>query len=118
MPSKKTPIYCLLHRDPESSVFGIKYDKNTTVDEIRDAIKDKSNANIVNDFGGQVLSSMDTIEEKFPAPANKHIYIIVAVSAIVLPIAEYTSLDYQATTREIEFPNLGLDLRERIDAFG
>ncbi|CAI2194310.1 10630_t:CDS:1, partial [Funneliformis geosporum] len=28
--------------DPESSVFGIKYDKNTTVDEIRDAIKDKS----------------------------------------------------------------------------
>ncbi|CAI2194308.1 10629_t:CDS:2 [Funneliformis geosporum] len=30
---------------------------------------------------------MDTIEEKFPAPANKHIYIIVAVSAIVLPIA-------------------------------
>ncbi|CAB4399663.1 unnamed protein product [Rhizophagus irregularis] len=38
MPPKKTPIYCLVHRDPESSVFRIKYDKNTTIDELRKVI--------------------------------------------------------------------------------
>ncbi|CAG8568984.1 7693_t:CDS:2 [Acaulospora morrowiae] len=41
MPPKKAPIYCLVHGDPENSVFGIKYDKNTTVDELKDAIKVK-----------------------------------------------------------------------------
>src|SRR3954467_9841816 len=41
MPPKKAPLYCLVHGDPEGSVFGIKYDKNTTVDELKDAIKVK-----------------------------------------------------------------------------
>src|SRR5947208_13248201 len=41
MPPKKAPIYCLVHGDPENSVFGIKYDKNTTVDEFREAIYTK-----------------------------------------------------------------------------
>ncbi|CAG8436529.1 6208_t:CDS:2 [Ambispora gerdemannii] len=38
MPPKKVPIYCLVHGDPEVSVFGIKYDKNTTVDDLRKVI--------------------------------------------------------------------------------
>jgi len=36
-----TPLYCLVSGDPEISVFGIKYDKNMTVDRFRDAIKNK-----------------------------------------------------------------------------
>ena len=38
MPPKKAPIYCLVYGDPEISVFGIKYDKSMTVDELKDAI--------------------------------------------------------------------------------
>src|SRR4051812_1952474 len=38
MPPKKAPLYCLVHGDPEGSVFGIKYDKNTTVDDLRKVI--------------------------------------------------------------------------------
>jgi hypothetical protein len=41
MPPKMKPLYCLVHGDIEDYVFGIKYDKNTTVDELRDLIKDK-----------------------------------------------------------------------------
>ncbi|CAB4438598.1 unnamed protein product [Rhizophagus irregularis] len=113
MPPKKIPLFCLVHGNPETSAFGIKYDKNTTVDELKDAILIKKknafanidspdltlyqvnidlttqnaqrtalgnpNVNIVNDLGGQVLSPVDTIEENFPAPTNKHIYVIVMV---------------------------------------
>ncbi|PKC06418.1 hypothetical protein RhiirA5_482863 [Rhizophagus irregularis] len=109
MPPKKIPLFCLVHGNPETS----KYDKNTTVDELKDAILIKKknafanidspdltlyqvnidlttqnaqrtafgnpNVNIVNDLGGQVLSPVDTIEENFPAPTNKHIYVIVMV---------------------------------------
>ncbi|CAG8474991.1 4125_t:CDS:10 [Ambispora gerdemannii] len=39
------------------------------------------NADIVNDLGGQVLRPMDTIEEKFSAPANNHIHVTVEVPA-------------------------------------
>ncbi|RGB44222.1 hypothetical protein C1646_748942 [Rhizophagus diaphanus] len=115
MPPKKVPLFCLVHGNPETSAFGIKYDKNTTVDELKDAILIKKkntfanidspdltlyqvnidlttqntqrtalgnpNVNIVNDLGGQVLSPVDTIEENFPAPINKHIYVIVMVPA-------------------------------------
>ncbi|CAG8769690.1 3763_t:CDS:2, partial [Rhizophagus irregularis] len=38
MPPKKAPIYCLVHGNPESSVFRIKYDKNMTIDELRKVI--------------------------------------------------------------------------------
>src|SRR5438270_12390654 len=38
MPPKKASIYCLVHGDPEGSVFGVKYDKNTTVDDLRKVI--------------------------------------------------------------------------------
>ncbi|CAB4398733.1 unnamed protein product [Rhizophagus irregularis] len=38
MPPKKIPLFCLVHGNPETSAFGIKYDKNTTVDELKDAI--------------------------------------------------------------------------------
>ncbi|RGB22490.1 hypothetical protein C1646_730524 [Rhizophagus diaphanus] len=38
MPPKKAPLFCLVHGDPETSVFGIKYDKNTTVDEFKEII--------------------------------------------------------------------------------
>ncbi|POG68145.1 hypothetical protein GLOIN_2v1639645 [Rhizophagus irregularis DAOM 181602=DAOM 197198] len=41
MPPKKAPIYCLVNGDPENSVFGIKYDKNTTVDELKEIIYTK-----------------------------------------------------------------------------
>src|SRR3954454_18280042 len=41
MSPKKVPIYCLVHGDPEVSVFGIKYDKNTTVDEFKETIYTK-----------------------------------------------------------------------------
>ncbi|CAI2172303.1 16209_t:CDS:2 [Funneliformis geosporum] len=121
MPPKKAPIYCLVHGIPEVSVFGIKYDKNTTVDEFKETIYTKKknafanidypdltlyqvnidlntqnpqrtaltnpNSNIVGDLGGQVLRPMDNIEEKFTAPANGHIHIIVDVPAVALPVA-------------------------------
>ncbi|GES93802.1 crinkler (CRN) family protein [Rhizophagus clarus] len=163
MPPKKAPIYCLVNGDPENSVFGIKYDKNTTVDELKEIIYTKKknafadidypdltlykvninlntdnpqrtalttpNATIVGDFGGQVLRPMDNIEEKFPTPANGHIHVIVDVPAVPATIGvterywtkilEFTGLDYQSTTREIEFPTLDLNLEyERIGAFG
>ncbi|CAG8486929.1 30764_t:CDS:2 [Gigaspora margarita] len=101
------PLYCLVHGDPVNSVFGIKYDKNMTVDELRSVIWEKveapkhvkakdlllyqvnidlttqnpqrtflsnPDANIVTDLGGQLLSP---IEEKFLAPVNKHVNIII-----------------------------------------
>ncbi|CAG8443941.1 6463_t:CDS:2 [Acaulospora morrowiae] len=116
MPPKKALLFCLVHGDPESSAFGIKYDKIMTVDELKDVIKNRlypllddvsvkdltlykvdintttqspqrttlnnPNYNIVNDLGGQMLSPMDTMEEKFPAPTKKHIHVIVDVSAV------------------------------------
>ncbi|KAF0485501.1 crinkler family protein: PROVISIONAL [Gigaspora margarita] len=119
-------------------------------------------ANIVTDLGGQLLSPIDNVEEKFPAPVNKHVHIIVDLPTVTLPVAarrnndaiiatldridknvedmkrekssihlsrvtegywmkiqEFIGIDYQATTREREFPNLNLGLNdERIDAFG
>ena len=53
----------------------------TTQNPQRTALRNP-NLNIVNDLGGQVLSSVDTIEEKFPRPANKHIHIIVNVPTL------------------------------------
>ncbi|CAG8735109.1 17048_t:CDS:2 [Rhizophagus irregularis] len=155
MPPKKAPIYCLVNGDPENSVFGIKYDKNTTVDELKEIIyTKKKNAFADIDYPDltlyKVLRPMDNIEEKFPTPANGHIHIIVDVPAVPATIArrnddviiarldkldkniedikreksstkilEFTGLDYQSTTREIEFPTLDLNLEyERIAAFG
>ena len=46
------------------------------------------NTNIVNDLGGQLLSSLDTIEEKFPTLANKHIHVIIEVTAGVYCLLE------------------------------
>ncbi|GET55338.1 uncharacterized protein OCT59_014370 [Rhizophagus irregularis] len=123
MPPKKAPIYCLVNGDPENSVFGIKYDKNTTVDELKEIIyTKKKNAFADIDYPDltlyKVLRPMDNIEEKFPTPANGHIHIIVDVPAVPATI-EFTGLDYQSTTREIEFPTLDLNLEyERIAAFG
>jgi hypothetical protein len=121
MPPKKAPLYCLVHGDPEDSMFGIRYDKNTTVDEIRKAIwldevevpghvkaKDlrlyqvninlttqnpqrtalgNPDADIVTALGGQLLKPADNVEEKFPAPDNKNIHIIVNVPTVALPVA-------------------------------
>ncbi|PKY30419.1 hypothetical protein RhiirB3_474811, partial [Rhizophagus irregularis] len=123
MPPKKAPIYCLVNGDPENSVFGIKYDKNTTVDELKEIIyTKKKNAFADIDYPDltlyKVLRPMDNIEEKFPTPANGHIHIIIDVPAVPATI-EFTGLDYQSTTREIEFPTLDLNLEyERIAAFG
>jgi hypothetical protein len=54
----------------------IQYHSNT-----QQVILNYPNVNIVNDLGGQVLYPMDTIKEKFPRPANKHIHVIVEVPA-------------------------------------
>ncbi|CAB4480840.1 unnamed protein product [Rhizophagus irregularis] len=141
MPPKKAPIYCLVNGDPENSVFGIKYDKNTTVDELKEIIyTKKKNAFADIDYPDltlyKVLRPMDNIEEKFPTPANGHIHIIIDVPAVPATIARRNDdviiarldkLDKNIEDIKREkssvhisgFPTLDLNLEyERIAAFG
>ncbi|CAG8722412.1 4790_t:CDS:2, partial [Dentiscutata erythropus] len=106
------------------SVFGIKYDGNTIVDDLRKVIwkeeikvpehvkaKDlllyqvninlntqnpqraalgNPDANIVTDLGGQKLRPIDNVENKFSAPANEHIHIIIEVPVVAEATLETT----------------------------
>ncbi|CAG8852840.1 37951_t:CDS:2 [Gigaspora margarita] len=85
MPSKKTPLFCLVLGDPEISAFAINYTKNTTVDELRKTIYNKKNSLTNNDYPDLtlylVLIPTRNVEAIFTtAPAVDHIHIIVEIS--------------------------------------
>ncbi|GES77054.1 hypothetical protein GLOIN_2v1639645 [Rhizophagus clarus] len=48
MPPKATPLFCLVHGDPETFVFGIKYDRNMTINELKEAILNRKKNTFVN----------------------------------------------------------------------
>ncbi|CAG8788931.1 6501_t:CDS:2, partial [Dentiscutata erythropus] len=108
MPPKKALLYCLLHGEPVKSCFGIKYDKNTTIDELRKVIwkqevEGRGHVKPRNLDLYQLLYPTNNVEEKFPAPANDHIHIIIDVPVVAKATLETTEgeLSYKWAIEQI-----------------
>ncbi|RIB18744.1 hypothetical protein C2G38_2183725 [Gigaspora rosea] len=91
MPPKKVQLVqlcCLVHGDPEISVFSVKISKSensvnvdlTTENPQRAALGDL-NADITSVLGGQLLNPLESIEKKFPTLPSMHVHVIVELPA-------------------------------------
>ncbi|CAB4412951.1 unnamed protein product [Rhizophagus irregularis] len=138
MPPKKAPIYCLVNGDPENSVFGIKYDKNTTVDELKEIIyTKKKNAFADIDYPDLTLYkvniNLNTDNPQRTALTTPNATIVGDFGGQVLRPMDnieekfptpanghiHVIVDVPAVPATIEFPTLDLNLEyERIGAFG